>query len=438
MGGLIRKYISGNASFWGLVEYGLGPLIALAATPLLLRQLGTVGFGQFAMIMALAGFGNVANLGAAVTGTKLVSERLHEPGGAYRGAGVSFALVGCALAVVALIAVTGWGVTKWVWPDATFGGIPVATLVLPALAVYLSQQVDQLFTGCLKGREAFAGTALCEVGGRLTAYTGSCAVALMTHSPTLAGLVQACGLLATGLLKMYIFARGEGHYAVRPLWDRAAMGAAFRFSRWSWLNSLSAVAFGSVDRILVGSLLGPATLAIYTIGAQIGQIIHTASVAVFQKTMPRISRLWALPDGERTAAREIRRLMALNFAMSLLGTTAAMALSAPMLEWMLGHAYAPEHLATFRLLIAAAGLLSLNVVAHFSLLGMGNGRSVAVLNGSAGLAMVCLLFMLVAPIGESAAGWARIAYSAVTLAGIYLALRQSSVLPYVPAHTATR
>ena len=73
------------------------------------------------------------------------------------------------------------------------------------------------------------------------------------------------------------------------------MMAAFRFSRWSWLNSLSALAFGSVDRVLVGGLMGPAALAIYTVGVQVGQMIHTASVAVFQKAMPRVSRLLAAP-----------------------------------------------------------------------------------------------------------------------------------------------
>jgi O-antigen/teichoic acid export membrane protein len=113
-------------------------------------------------------------------------------------------------------------------------------------------------------------------------------------------------------------------------------------------------------------------------------------------------------------------------------------LSAPLLSLMVGHAYTPEHLATFRLLIVAAGLLSLNVVAHFSLLGMGNSRAVAVLNGLAGVSMVCVLFVLVSPVGESAAGWARIAYSVTTLAGIYLALRQSRPPPYVSAQTATR
>lgn len=32
---LIRKHVAGNASFWGLVEYGIGPVAALVALPIL-------------------------------------------------------------------------------------------------------------------------------------------------------------------------------------------------------------------------------------------------------------------------------------------------------------------------------------------------------------------------------------------------------------------
>lgn len=137
---LIRKHVAGNASFWGLVEYGIGPVAALVALPILFRQLGTVGFGQYSMIIALAGFGNAANLGAAVTATKLVSERMHEPGGAYRAAGVAMSLIGCALGVVTAAAALLWGVVWLGWPAATFGGVAVTLLAMPALAVYLTDR----------------------------------------------------------------------------------------------------------------------------------------------------------------------------------------------------------------------------------------------------------------------------------------------------------
>lgn len=422
---LIRKHVAGNASFWGLVEYGIGPVAALVALPILFRQLGTVGFGQYSMIIALAGFGNAANLGAAVTATKLVSERMHEPGGAYRAAGVAMSLIGCALGVVTLVAALLWLGVWWGWPAATFGGVAVTLLAMPALAVYLTQQYDQLMSGCLKGREDFRATALCELVSRSGTMALACATAWLTASPTWTGLAQALGLLLAGSVKMRVFARRYGHVLVRPVRDRDAMLDAFRFSRWSWLNSLSALAFGSVDRVLVGSLMGPAALAIYTVGVQVGQMIHTASVAIFQKAMPRVSRLSAAPPHPGAAEEEIRRLMLWNLLLSAGATLAVLAVSQPLLDLLLGHAVAEGHLGTFRLLIIASGLLSLNAAAHFSLLGLGNSRAVAILNGLGGLAMLCVMAALVHAAGEHAAAWGRMAYAAITLAGVALAIRQS-------------
>ena len=170
----------------------------------------------------------------------------------------------------------------------------VTLLAMPALAVYLTQQYDQLLSGCLKGRGLPRHGAV--RGFQPRRHHGlACAAALVTASPTWTALAQALGLLLAGTVKMFVFSRAYGHALLRPVIDRPAMMAAFRFSRWSWLNSLSALAFGSVDRVLVGGLMGPAALAIYTVGVQVGQMIHTASVAVFQKAMPRVSRLLAAP-----------------------------------------------------------------------------------------------------------------------------------------------
>jgi O-antigen/teichoic acid export membrane protein len=334
-------------------------------------------------------------------------------------------LIGCALGVVTLAALLLWGAVGLGWPDATFGGVAVTMLALPALAIYLTQQYDQLFSGCLKGREDFRATALCEVFSRSGTMALACATAWLTASPTWTGMAQALGLLLAGSVKMGVFSRAYGRLLVRPVRDRGAMMDAFRFSRWSWLNSLSALAFGSVDRVLVGSLMGPAALAIYTVGVQVGQIIHTASVAIFQKAMPRVSRLSVSPPYPGAAEREIRRMMLWNLALSAGATLAVLAVSRPLLDVLLSAGVARDHLGTFQLLIVASGLLSLNAAAHFSLLGLGNSRAVAILNGLGGLAMLCVMAGLVHVAGEHAAAWGRMAYAAITLAGVALAIRQS-------------
>ncbi|OVZ58491.1 polysaccharide biosynthesis family protein [Pigmentiphaga sp. NML080357] len=435
---LIRRHVVGNASFWGLIEYGSGPLVALAALPVLLRQLDTTGFGQYAMILAVAGFGNLANLGAAVTATKLVAEKAHEPGGAYRGAGVASALIFCALGAVALVTLVVTAMLAGIWPDAHFGNAPLYTLLPAALAVYLAQQTDQLYAGALKGRERFPAIALSECGGRLGAMALACLAAWLTHSALWTAAAQGTGLLLSAGVKMLVFARGEHHYWVKPIPDRAAMAAAFQFSRWSWLHGVSTLAFGSLDRVVVGSLMGPTALALYAVGVQVGQITHTASVAVFQKAMPRVNRLRVSPPYPGAAGEEIRRLTRWNLVLSAGATLLLLALSQPLLALMLGAANAAGHQLTFDLLILASGVLSMNAAAHFSLLGLGNGRAVALLNGLGGVAMLVLMVVLAGPAGQNAAAIGRMAYAAVTLAAIGLALRESREPLPPTASIATR
>ena len=139
------------------------------------------------------------------------------------------ALISCALAVVSAIALLLWLVVGLGWPGATFGGVAVTLLAMPALAVYLTQQYDQLLSGCLKGREDFRATALCEAFSRAGTMGLACAAALVTASPTWTALAQALGLLLAGTVKMFVFSRAYGHALLRPVIDRPAMMAAFRF-----------------------------------------------------------------------------------------------------------------------------------------------------------------------------------------------------------------
>ena len=91
----------------------------------------------------------------------------------------------------------------------------VTLLAMPALAVYLTQQYDQLMSGCLKGREDFRATALCEVFSRSGTMGLACVAAWLTASPTWTGLAQAAGLLLAGSVKMRVFAhRPHQHVAI--------------------------------------------------------------------------------------------------------------------------------------------------------------------------------------------------------------------------------
>ena len=113
-----------------------------------------------------------------------------------------------------------------------------------------------------------------------------------------------------------------------------------------------------------------------------------------------------------------------NLALSAGATLAVLAASRPLLDLMLGPAVAAGHLH-----IPAADRRVGPVVVErgraLSLLGMGNSRAIAILNGLGGLAMLAIMAALAASAGEQAAAWGRMAYAVITLAGVALAIRQS-------------
>ena len=111
-----------------------------------------------------------------------------------------------------------------------------------------------------------------------------------------------------------------------------------------------------------------------------------------------------------------------NLALSAGATLAVLAASRPLLDLMLGPAVAAGHLH-----IPAADRRVGPVVVERgrALLGMGNSRAIAILNGLGGLAMLAIMAALAASAGEQAAAWGRMAYAVITLAGVALAIRQS-------------
>ncbi|MDQ5880182.1 MAG: hypothetical protein QG616_11, partial [Pseudomonadota bacterium] len=61
---------------WSVAEQAVSPLMLLALTPFLLRQLGVEQYGLWMLVMALVGMGQLASLGAGTAVIKHVSADL--------------------------------------------------------------------------------------------------------------------------------------------------------------------------------------------------------------------------------------------------------------------------------------------------------------------------------------------------------------------------
>jgi O-antigen/teichoic acid export membrane protein len=250
------------------------------------------------------------------------------------------------------------------------------------------EQVDNVFSSALKGAEQFGQAARVEVASK-TLQVLATAIVLLKW-PDLMALYAMLLLVALVRLvaKIFVASRLLELSNLRP--SLAGAPVILNFAKWGWLQGIGGVLFGVADRILVGSLLGPASLAYYSIASQLALQIHALTAAGVSVIFPMVSR--KLEDrGEFSLWRVAKVTMV---ASTLLSSSLAMMLfllGPLILHAWIGGSAASGSAQILPWLIAAYCVLALNVVPYYLLLAMGRIRfiSLTVLVSGA-LAMIAM------------------------------------------------
>lgn len=298
---------------WALVENVTYPVLMLLATPMLLAALGPEEFGLSALAIAILALVGPTSLGLGTATVKFVSS--------HRGRGQmdeSILVVQRTLALSMLTAATVLGLGLALADVVAYRLFPsmgdadrVALVLRLAAGVLAIGQVDIVFTSALRGCERFDVTARLEVGFRLASITLSVALAVLFHST----IIMLWGALALAVIvccvKGYIVSRVLCGPVWRPTLKGALNGSLLQFAGWSWIQSNAGAIFQILDRIIVGSVLGAATLASYTVCTQLAQQVHALPAAALATLFPLISR--KLGAGQ---TRDVRRIENFSIAVS--------------------------------------------------------------------------------------------------------------------------
>jgi O-antigen/teichoic acid export membrane protein len=189
-----------------------------------------------------------------------------------------------------------------------------------------------------------------------------------------------------------------------------------------WLNAIASVAFGTVDRIVVGRFLGMAAAAEFTIYLQLSQLIHFVPSSLFTFSFPLFSRLSSAGSTARGEIagyyRKYRRMIA---GIALLFATVICAFHSQLLALFAGSSFHPQNQAAFILLICSFFLLSCNIAPYYLLLGLGASKPVSLISSGSMLgSLVFLMVLLPQGFGLEAAALARLAYAFGTLALVWV------------------
>lgn len=365
---------------WASVDALVAPVVLFALSPWLLHRLGPDGFGQWALALTIAGFTHVASLGAGVSTMYAVAAFNAEGEG---DKAVDAIKAGFFLAMVtsAVLVVFAWFVSEsiakilFLKMGELHTVVPVLLLGVCALAL---QEIDAVFAGALRGMQRYDLVALLELLGRPIWALSIAAVAFSTGEviSILFAHIIYYFLRLVVRVRMVFFVFEKSCFGLPGSIE--SILAILNFGKWISLQSIGGVLFSTMDKVLVGWLLGSGELARYSICIQVVQFSHGLQAAALQIITPWVAQK-KINLGSSLSKYNFFRfclwagLCSLVLPLILIGGSWLM-----LMMWM-GVVFANNNADLLRLLLVGAAILAFTIPAHYVVIGLGKAKFSAIL-----------------------------------------------------------
>ena len=337
-------------NFAGLIAPSI---VSLATVPAYIRLMGVERYGVINLVWALIGYFSLLDLGTSLaTENQIAKVRDADDDSVERIFwGACFLNLGTGI-VGGLIVYFGafFYLTYGVHIEPAFQGEAMAALPWIAIAVPLAN-VTWVFAGAITGVERFASYNTNQTLGTMLFQLLPLA-AIYCFSPSLAVVIPAAvgaRLIAGVLLGIATF-RALGIKRIRKP-ERKVIGELFGYGKWMLLFSGASAISGSLDRVLVGAILGARFVTYYATPQNLVTRLNMLPSAMLRSLFPRLSA------ASRSDADNLARdaLAFLNAALTPCMIVAVFAL-APFLTLWLGAALAAAAAPVGRILVLGVWL----------------------------------------------------------------------------------
>lgn len=238
-------------------------LVALAATPFLLRLVGPVHYGVLAICWGLVGYAGVLDFGVARAVTQQIASRDFASGSSELAELIGTArrlssLIGVALAVVGFLL---WGVAA---ASLDFDLQFTVAAVLICLA-FPAQSLFSLYRGVLEARQKFGTVAALRIAASILGVLGPLVVASVQNSLPLIILSVVLARWVVMAAASALVLRSCNLPAFAASFSKEKARGILIFGSWAMVSSLTGLVFTQVDRLYIGFQLGAAAVTSYTI-----------------------------------------------------------------------------------------------------------------------------------------------------------------------------
>jgi len=364
-----QKSLPKNAAFRIVGGFVLPLIFTLMLTPLFLESLGDEGYGLWAICMSILGFSGLLDWGIATAGARYIAEHLGT-GNTQKVAENATAVVlfhlfcgllGALLLFLFAREIAGLFKVPQEMADTALLAVHVTAVgVIPIFlrngfaAIPIGFERFDLSTG------VFLSNTILSLGGMtIMLHMGSDLIAVLRWIVFSGALVA----VMAGVIS-FILINSLGKLELRV--SGGTVRELLKFAAFTGTSSFGSKLFNSLDRLLVGGILGAAFVTYYVIPIAVANKILSLTQNTAQVLMPRASYLVA--KGNRS---ELKRLvedsyLVVSYSVFWIGCIGII-LSKPVLVLWLGVTFAEHALLVFRVLIIIYVILALCAPAlHFA------------------------------------------------------------------------
>ncbi len=369
---------------------------ALITVPIYLSQIGTERYGILSVVWLLLGYFGFMDFGLSRASANALS-RLGQAGAAERGpvlmtslylnAGLGL-LGGLILYLVAGALMARFAHLSPALTAEIESAMPWIACMLPVALI------SGVGGGAIESRERFlAANVLTTFGGVLGQVAPVlCAILI---GPSLSVVIPAafCARLASTILVWAVVLQAERPLSPRQF-DRRRVRELMGYGAWVSVTSLISPLLETCDQMLIGALLGPASIAHYAVPMNLATRSLMVATALSKTLFPRLSRLSPAEAG----ALAQRAVVTLAFGFAALCGPAIL-LAGPALTLWIGAEFASHATPVAHVLLLGAWANGIALIPYTLLQGQGRPDLTAKIHAAEVVPFLIVLWLLMTHFG---------------------------------------
>jgi len=411
----VRAHL-GNAMY-GALDYAAYPIGMLLVAPVVLHRLGVAEYGLWTVATAAVSTGGIIASGFGDANIQHVAKlRRPDQKDALERAvrsmiGINLTL-GLALSLAALLLAPA--AMRHLVPSGVAQQRNGLLVLRIASLLMLVRALESVSISTLRAFERYGAAVRISIGARLLTLIAAAVLAYAGYGT--GSIMEATALLLVlGTTAQFLrLHRFLGGVSLWPAFNPEATKALFGFGVFSWLQAVTGVVFGQIDRLVLGISLGAAAVAPYALCIQLTQPIYGLTASGLHFLFPYLAgRAGTLSSSE--LRRTLQRAFACNLLVVCMGTVLLLLFGTRILRVWAGEGIARSAAPVFPLIIAGSALLGLSVTGNYAMLALGRVRTAAWFNIAGGGAMLLMMGWFLRHSGVVGLGIDRLFYGLLSL-----------------------